>query len=126
MLERQRLAAILKAELAFLERGGYRKGPRYPWRPNFVFEDSPTCINFLDKEERQPCTECPLIDFVPEERREVRFPCRHIHLTESGETVNSFYEWGTEEELETALEGWLKRTIQELEGEGQARTQTAA
>jgi len=126
MLEKQRLAAILKAELTFLERGGYRKGPRYPWRPNFVFEDSPTCINYLDKEERQPCTECPLIDFVPQERREMRFPCRHIHLTENGETVNSFYEWGTEEELETALEGWLKRTIQELEGEGQARTQTAA
>ena len=50
MQNRQQLAAILKAELAFLERGGYRRGPRYPWRPNFVFEDSPTCINFQDKE----------------------------------------------------------------------------
>jgi hypothetical protein len=117
MRDTNRLAAILRAELAFLEQGGYRRGPRYPWRPNFVFEDSPTCINFHDKEERQPCTECPLVDFVPAEKRETRFPCRHIHLTDRGETVNTFYEWGTEEELEGALREWLKRTIHELESE---------
>jgi hypothetical protein len=115
MEERQRLAAILRAELAFLEQGGYRGRPRHPWRPNFVFEDSPTCINFQGKEERQPCERCPLIGFVPEERREMHFPCRHIPLTERGETVNSFYEWGTEEELETALKDWLNRSIRELE-----------
>jgi hypothetical protein len=117
MQDRSRVSAILKAELAFLQQGGYRRGPRYPWRPNFVFEDSPTCLNFHDKLEQQPCTACPLIDFVPKERRETRFPCRHIHLTDQGETVNTFYEWGTEEELERALEGWLKRTIGELEEE---------
>jgi len=125
MQDRHRLVAVLRAELAFLEQGGYRRGPRYPWRPNFVFEDSPTCINFQDKEEKQPCTECPLIDLVPQERRETRFPCRHIHLTERGETVNTFYEWGTEEELELALRGWLKRTIQDLEAEEEAHSQTA-
>lgn len=124
MQDRNRLAKILKAELAFLERGGYRRGPRYPWRPNFVFEDSPTCINFLDKEERQPCMECPLIGFVPTERRETRFPCRHINLTDRGETVSTFYEWGTEEELEGALREWLTRTIQELEAQDQVCSQT--
>jgi hypothetical protein len=92
-----------------------------------VFEDSPTCINFKekDKDTRQPCTECPLIDFVPTEQRETRLPCRHIRLTDRGETVNTFYEWGTEEELEKALREWLTRTIEELEGEKQARTQMA-
>ena len=125
MEKRQKLAAILRAELAFLEQGGYRGGPRYPWRPNFVFEDSPTCINFHVKEERQPCERCPLIDFVPEERREMHFPCRHIPLTERGETVNSFYEWGTEEELESALKEWLKRSIGELETEEKSFTQKA-
>jgi len=125
MQDRHRLVAVLRAELTFLEQGGYRRGPRYPWRPNFVFEDSPTCINYQDKEEKQPCAECPLIDFVPQERRETRFPCRHIHLTERAETVNTFYEWGTEEELEVALRGWLKRTIQDLEAEEEARSQTA-
>lgn len=121
MQDTNRLLAILRAELAFLEKGGYRRGPRYPWRPNFVFEDSPTCINFNEKETRQPCTECPLIDLVPVGAREKQYPCRHIHLTERGETVNSFYEWGTEEELEVALASWLKRTIQHLEAENQLR-----
>lgn len=125
MVDRNQLLDILRAELAFLQKGGYRRGPRYPWRPNFVFEDSPTCINFKGKNERLPCSECPLINFVPQERRETRFPCRHIHLTEDGETVNSFYEWGTEEELETALEGWLQRTIHEIESGDQLRRQTA-
>jgi hypothetical protein len=115
MQDRQRLLAILRAELAFLEQGGYRRRPRYAWRPNLVFEDSPTCIKFEDKEELLPCTECPLIEFVREEQRETSFPCRHIRLTERGDTVNSFYEWGTEDELESALGGWLRRTIAELE-----------
>jgi hypothetical protein len=125
MKNRQQLAAILKAELAFLERGGYRRGSRHPWRPNFVFEDSPTCINFQDKEERQPCSECLLMHFVPQERQAMRYPCRHIRLTATGETVNSFYEWGTEEELEKAVGEWLKRTIQQLAGEEQERSTTA-
>jgi len=125
MQDLNRLLATLRAELAFLEKGGYRRGPRYPWRPNFVFEDSPTCINFKDRQERQPCSECPLIDFVPAERRMTRFPCRHIHLTESGETVNSFYEWGTEEELESALDGWLRKTIRDMETGEQRQTHTA-
>ena len=103
MQDRCKLAQTLRAVLAFLEQGGYRRGARYPWRPNFVFEDSPTCINYPpEKAERQPCTECPLIEFVPPEQRETRFPCRHIRLTASGETVKSIDAWGTEAELEAA------------------------
>ena len=118
MHDRRHVVQILRAELVFLEQGGYRRGPRYPWRPNFVFEDSPTCINsHPDERERLPCTECPLIDFVPQERRETHFPCRHIPLTQQGETVNTFYEWGTEEELETALGTWLRQTIKTLEAD---------
>lgn len=125
MQDTNRLLTILRAELAFLEKGGYRRRPRYPWRPNFVFEDSPTCINFNEKQTRQPCTECHLIDFVPPGSREKQYPCRHIHLTEHGESVNSFYEWGTEEELEAALAAWLKRTIRQLESESQSQVQVA-
>ena len=115
MEDRQKLTQVLRAELAFLEHGGYRARPRYPWRPNFVFEDSPTCINFQANAERKPCEECPLMAFVPVDRRNTQFPCRHIPLTERGDTVNSFYEWGTDEELETALDVWLSQTIVELE-----------
>jgi hypothetical protein len=115
MQNRQKLTQILRAELAFLQDGGYRRHPRYPWRPNFVFEDSPTCINYRGTEGRRSCQECPLMDFVPADRRETQFPCRYIRLTERGDTVKSFYEWGTDEELETALDHWLGQTIQELE-----------
>ena len=125
MEDRRKLTQILKAELAFLEDGGYRNRPRYPWRPNFVFEDSPTCINYQGHQERKPCHECPLMEFVPADRRETQFPCRHIRLNERGDTVTSFYEWGTEEELETALSAWLGEVIKELESEKQAFEQSA-
>jgi len=125
MQDRWNVLQILKAELAFLERGGYRRVPRYPWRPNFVFEDSPTCINFAEHTQQRPCADCPLIDFVPENRRATRFPCRHIPLTAGGETVNSFYEWGTDDELESALRRWLVETIRELESGKQAQVRAA-
>ncbi len=46
-------------------------------------------------------------------------------LTSRGETVNSFYEWGTEEELETALREWLLRVIALVEREERASSQSA-
>ena len=111
----------LKAELAFVERGGYQNKPRFPWRPNFVFEDSPTCLNFLSKKDRKPCSECVMIQFVPEDKTNLAFPCRHIPLTPAGESVANFYEYGTQEELETALKNWLKRKIGELENTGESQ-----
>jgi hypothetical protein len=126
MQDKAKLAQTLKAELTFLEQGGYRRGPRYPWRPTFIFEDSPTCINYRQGDgERKPCGECPLIDLVPSDRRSRSFPCRHIDLTENGDTVHSFYEYGTEDELEAALGDWLKKAIRELEAEHRAKSQMA-
>jgi len=125
MQDNRNVLQVLQAEFAFLERGGYRRIPRYPWRPNFIFEDSPTCINFARRGERRPCADCLLIDFVPENRRASQFPCRHIPLTPRGDTINSFYEWGTEEELEAALREWLLETIKELEGNKKAKVQAA-
>jgi hypothetical protein len=122
----QKLTEILRAELRFVEEGGYRRKPRFPFRPNFIFEDSPTCFRVRREGEETGtplCRECQLMSFVPEDSREKRFPCRHIDLTGQGETINSFYEYGTEEELETALAGWLKRKIGELDGEGEEHEQ---
>jgi hypothetical protein len=119
------LLQVLKAELTFLELGGYRGGPRDPWRPNFAFEDSPTCINFKNQGTAAPCSECLLMSFVPAEKKSTKFPCRHIPLTQLGETVSAFYEWGTEQELETALRNWLTQTIHDLEQESQSKRQSA-
>jgi hypothetical protein len=116
---------LLKAELAFLEKGGYRAEPRHQWRPNFVFEDSPTCINFHEEGHARPCSECALIAFVPADRKKTQYPCRHIPLTRKGETVNSFYEWGTQEELEVALKKWLNENIRILEKKSKSRSRGA-
>jgi hypothetical protein len=116
---------ILKAELAFVETGGYRNRPRFPWRPSFVFEDSPTCLNFNAKEERRPCAECQLMQFVPDDRKKLAYPCRHIPLSSSGDSVAHYYEYGTEPELEEALKKWLTRKIVELETQKGMKAQGA-
>src|SRR5207248_6676421 len=64
-----------------------------------------------------PCNECMLMQFVPEENRELNSPCRFIPLNEKGQTVDYFYRCGTQPELEEALAGWLRREIKRLEGQ---------
>lgn len=111
------LIQLLKAELAFLESGGYRQSLRTPWRPQFIFEDSPTCINYGQKHRFLPCSECPLMQFVPPDSREEKIPCRHIALNAEGYTIDTYYRIGTQEELEAALSSWLRETIRQLEQE---------
>jgi len=111
------LVNILKRELEFMEKGGYRTPEHAAWRPQFIFQDSPTCLNFGDVAEQRPCKECALIEFVPSERLQEKFPCRHIPLDEAGLTLDSLYRTGTEEETYAAVSKWLKRKIESLEGE---------
>jgi hypothetical protein len=125
MKDNRKVLDVLKAELAFVESGGYSNRARFPWRPNFVFEDSPTCFNFGAKEEPRSCSECLLMQFVPEDRQKLAYPCRHIPLMPEGESVAHFYEWGTEKELEAALKGWLQRKIAELEAGEKAQSRGA-
>jgi hypothetical protein len=106
---------LLKCELKFLEDGGYGRSPRTPWRPTFVFEDSPTCPNLGDPARPHPCSECLLMKFVPDESQEETFPCRFIPLNEAGQTVDYFYRCGTQPEMEEALDGWLRRQITRIE-----------
>jgi hypothetical protein len=111
------LLSILKFELQFLEKGGYGRSAREPWKPTFIFEDSPTCTNYDAKENPTPCDECLLMQLVPPESRGEKLLCRHIPLTPDGETVDYFYRWGSQEELEEALQNWLRATIQQIEAQ---------
>ena len=106
---------LLKFELKFLEDGGYGRSPRTPWRPTFVFEDSPTCPNMGDPARPHPCSECLLMKFVPDESQEETFPCRFIPVNEAGQTVDYFYRCGTQLEMEEALAAWLRRQITRIE-----------
>lgn len=109
------LLEVLKFELEFLEKGGYGLSPRAPWRPQFIFEDSPTCMNYDSKEDPAPCEECVLMQLVPEADRRNAIPCRFIPLDESGETLDSLYRSGNQHEIEEAMRGWLRATIDKLE-----------
>jgi hypothetical protein len=60
------LLEVLKFELKFLEDGGYGRSPSARWRPQLVFENSPTCMNF-NSDEQGPCGDCVLIQLVPPE-----------------------------------------------------------
>jgi hypothetical protein len=108
---------VLKAELNFVTKGGYGKSPREPWRPTLAFEDSPTCMNYDTKEDRTPCAECLLMQFVPADKRGEKVPCRHIPLTPYGDTLLHLYRGGTEQEIEEALAIWLQKEIAKLESE---------
>jgi hypothetical protein len=79
-----------------------------------VTEDSPTCMNFNSKD-REPCSECLLMQFVPESARTEQTPCIYIPLSPSGETLESLYRTGTQQEIEEALGTWLRTTIRRLE-----------
>lgn len=112
--EHRELLAPLKSELAFLEKGGYSRP--FSHRP-FIFEDSPTCLNYRGSGDRRPCSECVLFAFVPWDRRKEKIPCRFIPLNERGETLDSLYRLGTQEMIETAVSRWLRSTIRELDRE---------
>jgi hypothetical protein len=111
VVDKGKLVDVLKSELEFLDRGGYRK---VSWRPQFIFEDSPTCLNYHSQDQK-PCSECVLMQLVPPEKREEKVPCRFIPLNERGDTIESLYRSGTQEELESTLRNWLTQEIERFE-----------
>jgi hypothetical protein len=109
------LLEVLRFELQFLKDGGYGRSPRTPWRPQYIFEDSHSCMNYDSKENPCPCSDCVLMYLVPPELRSAKIPCRHIPLNDTGETLDSLYRSGNQYEIEETVERWLQATIQQLE-----------
>jgi hypothetical protein len=117
------LLEVLKCELQFLEDGGYGLSPRTAWRPQYIFEDSLTCMNYDSKENPSPCSNCVLMQLVPPEHRSEKIPCRHIPFSASGETLDSLYRYNNQRETEETVRNWLRATIQCLEEERAAARQ---
>ncbi|MGO9125869.1 MAG: hypothetical protein ACLP6G_13395 [Terriglobales bacterium] len=109
------LLELLKFELKFVEDGGYGRSPHTPWRPSYVFEDSPSCPNLGDPARTHPCDECWLVKFVPGQLHSQESPCRFIPLNDKGQTIDYFYRCGTQVELEEAFAGWLRTQIARIE-----------
>ena len=112
----QDILELLKAELNFLEKGGYGRSVHTPWQPTSVFQDSLSCLNYADPERTYPCEACLLASFVPPESRAESVPCHHIPLNQSGETVETLERRGDQQELEEAMKTWLRARIAQLEG----------
>lgn len=108
---------VLKAELNYVQKGGYGRSPREPWRAHLVFEDSPCCMNYDSKTNPAPCSECLLIQYVPPEKRSESVPCRHIPVTRQGDTLLELYRGGTDQDIEEAMTYWLKREIAKIENQ---------
>jgi hypothetical protein len=111
------LLEVLKSELEFVEQRGYRRSPETAWRPKYIFEDSPSCINYDSDVNARPCTDCALIYLVPPAHRSAKSPCRHIPFNESGETLDSLYRYSDQTEIEKTVGSWLHGTIKHLDKE---------
>lgn len=115
--DRQNMLQLLKAELDFVERGGYRRSERSPWRPPYVFEESPSCPNYSDRSRPHQCSDCWLMEFVTPDLRAEQVPCRFVRLTGDGVTIDSLYRYGSIDETEETLSSWLRQRIRETEEE---------
>jgi hypothetical protein len=116
-MRRRDLIRTLKKELKFFEQQGYGQTFRSLWRPTLLFRDSLTCLNFRRSDRLLPCSKCQLIQFVPEQKRDLFMPCHHIPLDGAGRTIAQLYQSGTQQDLDAAFRAWLYSTIEKLEKE---------
>jgi len=112
--DERNLLEVLRAELTFMESGGYERDVPH-WRAGLIFEDSPTCLNHDAPQQRRACSECLLSRLVPREGRFTRVPCCHISLDANGVTVDDMYRTGTQAETKQAVWNWLRNTIAQME-----------
>lgn len=108
---------ILKEELSFIEKGGYGRWVRTPWKAKSTFQDSLTCLNYADPDRSHPCGECQLIDFVPQAHKHDEIPCHEIPLTSAGATITDLELEGNDARLERGIKDWLRTRIVTIEAE---------
>ena len=106
---------LLKAELDFIEKGGYGRSVRTPWQSKSTFQDSLTCINYSDPERAHPCNECHLLEFVGPENQTQDVPCHFIPLNADGDTIDDLERRDNESRLEREISAWLRARIKEIE-----------
>jgi len=104
---------VLRFELNYLELGGLERD-RGLTNVKSPFRESSACMNFGDPLRPHACSECSLFQFVPEDKRSEEFPCHHIPLDDSGETVAELINRDPSR-MVVALEHWLRNTIAQME-----------
>lgn len=114
---------VLYEELDFIEKGGYGRSVRTPWQPTSIFQDSLSCLNYGYPYRAHPCSECKLIDFVPEVDRANVIPCHYIPLDETGTTIEELEAGENQRQMEETVKEWLRARITQLERERAAEQQ---
>jgi hypothetical protein len=112
---------VLKEELDFIEKGGYGRSVRTPWREKSTFQDSLSCINYGYPYRAHPCSECHLLEFVSPEHRTEPVPCHFIPLNADGDTIQDLESQDNQPKLERQVIEWLRAEIKQIE---QARAKT--
>jgi hypothetical protein len=107
---------MLKLEEAVVSAKGLRAGPRIGKRYFEPFKDSMTCLNF-SRESLEPCDECWLMEFVPEDFHDKALACHQIPMDAKGETVVTLKAREDIPRLEQTVLSWLRGKITELEQE---------
>ena len=108
---------LLKDELDFIEKGGYGRSVRTPWRSKSTFQDSLSCINYGYAYRAHPCNEYHLLEFVSPEHRTEEVPCHFIPLNTDGDTIEDLELQDNQAKLELEVTKWLRARIKEIEGE---------
>jgi hypothetical protein len=108
---------LLYEELDFLEKGGYGRSVKTPWKPTSIFQDSLSCLNYGYPYQAHPCSECRLIDFVPIDGHTQIIPCHHIPLNEAGDTIETLETEENQQKLEESVKTWLRLRINHIEQE---------
>jgi hypothetical protein len=115
--DRRDLLDVLRGELEFIERGGYRRAWDWPWIPASVFEDSPTCLSLQTPDRPPKCDHCVLYELVPVLLRGEPRPCHHIPLNQEGETIYTLERQSTPMDVEETLKIWLQLMIYQIQKE---------
>lgn len=111
--DNRNLLDVLKQELRFIEAGGYRNSPSAERRPEIIFQDPPTCLNFDRSKTIRPCHECTMARLVPSDCLGERFLCRHLPLNDTGFTIDRYDRLGACGNKEAAVRDWLRKRIRE-------------
>ena len=106
---------VLKEELDFIDKGGYGRSVRTPWKPKSAFQDSLTCLNYGYPYRAHPCNECHLLDYVSPEHQGAEVPCHFIPLNADGETIEELESGDNEAKLERKVRDWLRARINDIE-----------
>jgi hypothetical protein len=117
MLSKKEVLERLKTELGSLDYGRTRRSVYMPWEEVSFFQESVTCLNNGEEGRTHPCTECLLMQFVPEPFRNETNPCHHIPLDAKGNTIDRLDRGYNRNSVEESVAAWLRTKIAELDRE---------